>query len=495
MAGIGSSGPDRRRLAILAVLCAADFLVVLDALVVAVALPAMQESLTIPAGALQWTVTSYVLCFGGFLLLGGRLGDLFGRRRVLVAGLLVFAAGSLLAGLAWTPVALFAGRAVQGLGAAAMAPTALALLTTTFTDPAARNRALGVWSAASSAGIPAGALLGGVLTATGGWRWVFLVNVVAAMAAAVATRAVVPESATDDASDQLDWVGAVLVTAGLSLVIAAISQAEQAHGLAGLLARVAAPLLLGAVLLAAFVLVERRTRAPLVPLRQSRMPGELSANLVGLVLPVGLGAALFLATLHLQRVQGLGPLVTGAAYLALAVPCIAASPLASRLATRMGRPVTASVGLLLQVAGLVVLARMGVDSSLATVLVGFVLVGLGAPTAFVPTTAAAMESPRSDPGLASGIFNTSQQLGNAVALAAIATLAAAWTARNAEGEPGPAALATGYNAGFLLAAAIVVIGLLPASRLAARRSSDSSPRRRSCMPRSDGLPMRDTAGH
>ena len=474
------------RSAILAVLCAADFLVVLDALVVAVALPAMQQALTIPAGALQWTITSYVLCFGGFLLFGGRLGDLFGRRRVLVAGLLMFAAGSLLAGLAWTPVALFAGRAVQGLGAAAMAPTALALLTTTFAEPAARNRALGVWSAASSAGIPAGALLGGVLTATGGWRWVFLVTVVAAVAAAVATRAVVPESAADNASDRLDWAGAVLATAGLSLVIAAISRAEQARGPAELSARVAAPLLLGAVLLAAFVLVERRTRAPLVPLDQLRIPGQLSANLVGLVLPVGLGAALFLATLYLQRVQGLGPLVTGAVYLALAVPCIAASPLASRLATRTGRPVTASVGLLLQVAGLVVLARAGADSGLAGVFIGFVLVGLGAPIAFVPTTAAAMDSPTGDPGLASGIFNTSQQLGNAVALAAIATLAAAWTARNSGAEPDPAALAAGYHAGFLLAAAFVVTGLLPAIRLDARRSHDAE---------AASTSPRDHAGH
>jgi MFS family permease len=181
---VASSAPSskhaaHRLSAVLVVLCAADFLVVLDALVVAVALPDMQEVLTIPAGALQWTVTSYVLCFGGFLLLGGRLGDLYGRRRILITGLLVFAAGSLLAGLAWAPLALFAGRAVQGLGAAAMAPTALALLTTAFTDPTARDRALGAWSAASSAGIPAGALLGGVLTASVGWRWVFLINVFA----------------------------------------------------------------------------------------------------------------------------------------------------------------------------------------------------------------------------------------------------------------------------------------------------------------------------
>jgi EmrB/QacA subfamily drug resistance transporter len=456
---------DDRPLAVLAVLCAADFLVVLDGLVVAVALPDLQQTLAISAGALQWTVTSYVLCLGGFLLLGGRMGDIYGRRRLLVAGLVVFAAGSLLAGLAWTPLVLFAGRAVQGLGAAAMAPTALALLTTTFTDPAARNRALGVWSAVGSAGIPVGALLGGALTATVGWRWVFLVNVVAALAAAVATRVVVRDGTADDAPDQLDWAGAVLVTGGLSLVIAGISQAEHANTLPVVATRVAAPVALGAVLLAAFVLVERRAKAPLVPLEQLRAPGQLPANLVGLVLPVGLGAALFLTTLHLQRVQGLGPLATGAAYLALAAPCVAASPLASRLAARWGRRITASAGLLLQLGGLLLLARASVDDSLATVIVGFMLIGLGAPIAFVPTTAAAMDSPGSDPGLASGIFNTSQQLGNAVALAAIATLAASWTARYGGADVGPAALTAGYSAGFLLAAAIVLLGLLPAIRL------------------------------
>ena len=160
---------------VLAVLCAADFLVVLDGLVVAVALPAMQQSLAISVGSLRWVITAYALCFGGFLLLSGRLGDLYGRRRVLLVGLLLFAAGSLLAGLAWMPLALFGGRALQGIAAAAMTPTALSLLTVAFSDPAARARAYGVWSAVSSACIPAGALLGGVLTATAGWRWVLLV--------------------------------------------------------------------------------------------------------------------------------------------------------------------------------------------------------------------------------------------------------------------------------------------------------------------------------
>ena len=453
----------------LAVLCAADFLVVLDGLVVAVALPAMQEALAIPAGALQWVVTSFVLCFGGFLLLGGRLGDLYGRRRLLLVGLLVFAAGFLFAGLAWNALALSAGRAVQGLGAAVMAPTALALLTTTFHDAAARDRAIGVWSAVSSAGIPAGALLGGLLTATVGWRWVFLVNVPIALAVALATRAVLTESKAAQAPKRLDWAGAVLVTGGLSLVIGGISQTEQAHALPALMARVAAPLVLGLVLLVGFVLVERRTIAPLVPLGQFRAPGQVRANLVGLVLPVGLGAALFLATLYLQRVQGLGPLATGTAYLALAVPCIAASPLAAQLATRLGRRSTAVAGLLLQVAGLIVLTRISAGGSLAIVLTGFVLIGLGAPIAFVPTTATAMDGPCSDPGLASGLFNSSQQLGNALALAAVATLAARWVARHVE-TGDPAALTAGYSAGFWLAAAIIIGGIIPALRLDARRS-------------------------
>jgi MFS family permease len=454
----------RRPSAVLAVLCAADFLVVLDGLVVAVALPAMQQALAISAGALQWVVTSYVLCFGGFLLLAGRLGDLYGRRRVLLVGLMVFAAGSLLAGLAWNPWALFAGRAVQGLGAAATAPAALALLTTAVQDPAARDRALGVWSAVGSAGIPAGALLGGLLTATAGWRWAFLINVPAALAAAVATRAIVTESRAEGARKRPDWAGAGLVTGGLTLVIAGISQTEHVHTLPAVMVRVAGPLAVGCGLIAGFLLVERRAPAPLVPLEQLRAPGRWPAYVVGLVLPVGLGAALFLATLYLQRVRGLGPLATGTAYLALAVPCIAASPLGSRLATRLGRRTTAVMGLLLQIGGLLVLARISANSGLAGVITGFVLIGLGAPIAFVPTTATAMDSPGSEPGLASGLFNTSQQLGNALALAAIATMAAGWTAR-ADPSGHPAALTSGYRAGFLLAAGIVVIGVIPALRL------------------------------
>ncbi len=211
-------------------------------------------------------------------------------------------------------------------------------------------------------------------------------------------------------------------------MIAGISQIEHVRSVPTLLVPVAAPLVLGVVLFAVFAVVERRATAPLVPRGQFRVPGQLPANLVGLVLPVGLGAALFLATLYLQRVQGLGPLATGVAYLALAVPCIAASPVASRLAARFGRRITAVAGLLLQVAGLLILTRISPEGSLVVVSTGFVLIGLGAPIAFVPTTATAMGRSDMDPGLASGLFNTSQQLGNAFALAGIATLAAGWIA-------------------------------------------------------------------
>jgi MFS family permease len=322
------------------------------------------------------------------------------------------------------------------------------------------------------------------LTATAGWRWVFLINVPATLLAALATRAVVNESKAEKASKQLDWAGALLVTGGLTLIIGGISQVEHATSFPAGIVRVAAPLAIGCVLLTGFVLAERRAVAPLVPRGQFGADGQLAANLVGLVLPVGLGAALFLATLYLQRVQGLGPMTTGAVYLALAVPCIAASPLASHLATRVGRQITAMAGLLLQVAGLLILTRLSLDSGLAGVLTGFVLIGLGAPMAFVPTTASAMDGPSSDPGLASGLFNTSQQLGNAIAIAAIATLAAAVQGHLGES---PAGLTKSYNAGFMLAAGIALVGAIPTLRL------NAAPRQGRDRPQSPESPSATTS--
>jgi MFS family permease len=450
---------------VVAVLCAADFLGVLDGLVVAVALPSMQRDLGIGPAELQWVVNAYVLCFGGFMLLGGRLGDLVGQRRVLGLGLGLFAAGALAGGLAPTPAVLVAGRAGQGLGAALMTPAALALLAGSFPAGPARDRAVGWWSAAGSVGIPAGALLGGLLTAALGWRWVLLVNVPAAVVAALAALLVLEPGRGRGAGAGLDLPGAVLVTSGLALVILAIVRTGQGPGAGP--AGAWAPMAAGLALLAAFGVVEARARHPLVPPELRRAPGLVPASLVGAALPVGLGALLFLATLYLQRVLGFGPLQTGLAYLTLALPVVAASPAASWLVARGGRRAVAVAGLLLQAAGLALLARVQAGGGFATgVLPGFVAVGLGAPLAFVPATAAAMEL-RAPAGLASGLFTTAQQLGNALALAAIATTAAARTQAMLAGGAGPGpALAAGHRAGFLLAAIIALAAVPPALALA-----------------------------
>jgi EmrB/QacA subfamily drug resistance transporter len=448
---------------VLTVLCGADFLVTLDGLIVAVALPAVQDDIGLSGGSLQWTVTAYVLGFAGFLLLGGRLADLFGRRRLLLVGLALFAAGALAAGLARDTAVLVAGRAVQGVSAALMAAAALALLVATFPAGRDRTRALGWWSAAGSIGIPAGALLGGLLTASLGWRWVLLINVPAAALAAVGTRWAVSESTGRIAPRQLDVPGAVLATSGLALVVFGVSRAEH---LGGSLGGVLVPLAAGLGMLAVFIAFERRVPAPLLPMAVLRRPGAMRANLAGAALPVGLGAVLFLATLHLQQVLEFTPLQTGLAYLALSVPIVAASPLASRLVTGIGARPVAVGGFLAQAAGLLLLARTPEQAAfLPDVLPAFVLVGLGAPAAFVPTTVVAMHG-TDDPGVASGIFNTVQQIGNALALAALATLAAARAdALIRAGATEPAALTGGHRAGFLLAAGVAVAGATAALRL------------------------------
>jgi EmrB/QacA subfamily drug resistance transporter len=453
---------------LLVTLCAADFLVVLDGLIVAVALPAIGVDLGLSTGGLQWVVTAYVLAFGGLLLLGGRLGDLFGRRRILLVGLVVFAGGSLLAGLAWSSLVLIAGRAVQGVGAAAMAPTALALLVANFAEGRGRDRALGWWSAAGSVGIPAGALLGGLLTAAPGWRAVLLINVPTAILAAVLTRANVPESRDPASGRRLDVAGAVLATGGVSLVVLGVSQVEHAATGSRTPLLVLGPLAAGLTALAAFVSVERRTAEPLLTLSRLTAPELSRAIIAGAALPVGLGAVLFLGTLYLQQVLGLDPLATGTTYLALAVPVIAASPLAAAAVTRLGRRRTAVLGFALQAIGLLLLARVPLDGQLWTdVVPAFVLVGLGAPLAFVPITATAMGAAGGDFGLVSGVFNTSQQVGNALALAAIATLAATLTdVASAAGSSAP--LAAGFRGGLLLAAALIAIATFVALRLPAR---------------------------
>ena len=474
----GSPRRVDRRVA-LAALGVAASLVVLDGLIVAVALPAIQDDLGFGPAVLSWVVNAYVLCFGGGLLLGGRLADLLGRRRMAVAGLLVFAAGSLLAGLAPSAGVLLAGRALQGIGAAVMDPALLAVLVTTFPEGRERDRALGVWSAAGSLGIPAGALLGGLLTSALGWRWVLLITAPAALLAAGLVLAAVGESRDQTTPRRLDLPGAVTATTGLALLIFAVTQTERlagnpagAPGSAPLL-RVAVPLAAGAALLAIFVAVERRSPAPLVRLSILRTPGLVTADLAAATLPVGLGALLFLGTLHLQRVLGYTAWQTGLAYLALSLPVVAASPAASRLVARLGRRPVAVAGLLLQAAGLLLMLRITPGGSFLTeVLPGFVLVGAGAPIAWVPLTAAAVHGVGDQSGLASGIFNTAQQVGNALALAVLATVAAARTSGltgHGVDAATPSALVAGFRAGFLVAAALCLAGVLAAGAGGCRR--------------------------
>jgi MFS family permease len=458
----------RRPAVVLVVLCAADFLVVLDGLVVAVALPSIQRALGMAPAALQWVVTAYLLTFGGFLLVGGRMGDLYGRRRVLLAGLALFGTGAGVGGVAGGAGLLVAGRAVQGLGAALMAPTALALLVAAFPDARQQMRALGWWSAAGSVGIPAGALLGGLLTAGPGWRWVLLVNAPAALLAAVGTRWAVGEDRECPGRRRLDLSGAVLATAGLALLVLALARTERLPA-GGSAAEVLLPLLAGLALLGAFARVERRSATPLVPPGSLAAPGFPTAALVGAALPVGLGAVLFVGTLRMQDVLGWSAVETGSAYLGLALPVVAASPVASWLVGRAGNRAVAVLGFGLQVAGLLVLAVAPADAAfLPDLLTGFVLVGAGAPLAFVPTTAIATGLLGDRTGLASGLFTTAQQIGNAVALSLLVTVAAVQTrARLDEGAATTAALAWGHRAGFLVAAAVVLLGGLGAVRLPA----------------------------
>src|ERR671914_881735 len=329
---------DRRWIALI-LLCFAQFIVVLDASIVNVALPSIGTALDFSQENLSWVVNAYVLTFGGFLLLGGRMADLLGRRRVFIAGLLVVGVASLLAGLATNEGQLIAARAAQGLGAAIISPAALSIITNTFKDGAERNKALGAWGAVAGAGGAAGVLLGGILTDGLGWEWVMWVNVPVALISALLAPGLIAESRSTSATRYFDTAGAVSVTAGLSVLVYALVDATDAGwgsvqtlGLLGL----------SAALIAAFVAIERRSDAPLVPFRIFRLRTLTGANVVGLLVGGSLFAMFFFITLYLQQVLGFSPIEAGLAYLPLAVSIIVSAAVASQLVTRIGfKPVLA----------------------------------------------------------------------------------------------------------------------------------------------------------
>jgi EmrB/QacA subfamily drug resistance transporter len=464
---------ERRRWIALALLAVAQFVVVLDASIVNVALPTMGESLSISQDNLSWVVNAYVLTFGGFLLLGGRLADLLGRRRVFMSGLLLFAAASLVGGFANDETTLIAARAVQGLGAAILSPAALSIVTTTFRDGAERNKALGVWGAVAGAGGAAGVLLGGVLTEYLGWEWVLWVNVPIGIAAAALAPSLIAESRSSSETRGFDFAGATAVTAGLATLVYGLVEAPDAGWgstqTIGLLA-------LSAVLLIGFYAIERRSAAPLVPFSIFRQRTLTGANVVGILTGASLFSMFFFISLYMQNVLGYSAIKTGVSYLPLAVSIIIAAGVASQLVTRIGFKPVLATGMLLIAGGLLWFGQISADGTYLSDLIGpMLLAAIGLGFAFVPQTIAAVSGvAEHEAGLASGLINTSQQVGGALGLAVLSTVAFPQigdAAAAAGGVPSLAALTEGYADAFMVGSLIAALGFV--ATLVLVRGSDS----------------------
>ncbi len=451
---------ERRRWIALALLATAQFVVVLDASIVNVALPTIGEALDFSQSNLAWVVNAYILTFGGFLLLGGRIADLLGRRRVFMGGLVLFALASLAGGLANSEGQLIAARAVQGLGAAILSPAALSIVTTTFRDGAERNKALGVWGAVAGSGGAAGVLLGGVLTDTLGWEWVLWVNVPIGLIAAALAPSLIAESRAESETRHFDLAGALTVTAGLSLLVYALVDATDAGWgstqTIGLLAGAAA-------LLATFVAVELRSAAPLVPFSIFRLRTLTGANVVGVLTGASLFSMFFFISLYMQQVLGYSAIEAGFAYLPLALTIIVSAGIASTLTTRIGFKPVLIAGMLSIAAGLAWFSQVSVGGSyLGDILGPSLLAALGLGFVFVPQTIAAVAGVKDrEAGLASGLINTSQQIGGALGLAILATVANSRTdALFADGAGRATALTEGFQSAFLAGAGFAVLGLI-----------------------------------
>jgi EmrB/QacA subfamily drug resistance transporter len=430
-------------------------MVILDVAIVNVALPSIKTDLGFSQDSLQWVISAYAIFFGGALLLGGRLADLLGRRRLFVSGLLLFAASSLLCGIAWSEGSLIAFRAVQGLGGALLAPAALSLLMTTFAEGRDRNVALGIYGAASGSGAAAGVLLGGVLTSYLSWSWIFFVNVPVGIAAAALAPVLLRESRADLGHRHFDLRGAVTVTSGLMLFVYALTRATSdswtsTETLAALAGSVA--------LLVSFVVLEARSPWPLLPLRLFRLRSLSAANGTMAILGAVTFSEFFLLTLYLQDVLGYSAIETGVAFVAFAGTVVVVSNLAQLIVGRIGVRATLTLGLLISALSVGLLTRLPVDGHYFWDLFpAFVLGGAGLGLAFVPVTISGLAGvDRSDAGVASGLINTSRQIGGAIGIAAATAIASAAT----NGYTGaPAGSAAALDHGFQVAL-IVLTGML-----------------------------------
>jgi EmrB/QacA subfamily drug resistance transporter len=461
---------DRRWIA-LALLCMAQFVVVLDASIVNVALPTIGESLSFSQDNLSWVVNAYVLTFGGFLLLGGRLADLLGRRRVFIGGLILFAIASLVGGFAESEGMLIAARAVQGLGAALLSPAALSIVTTTFSDGAERNKALGVWGAVAGSGGAAGVLLGGILTEYIGWEWVLWVNVPIGIGAALIAPRLILESRAEHETRHFDAWGALSVTAGLSVLVYALVEAPDAGwGSGQTIGLLAASL----ALIAVFIGIERRSASPLMPFSIFRNRTLTGANVVGILTGASLFSMFFFISLYMQNVLGFSAIEAGLAYLPLAVTIIISAGVASQLVTRVGFKPILGAGMLFVAGGLIWFGQISADGSfVADVLGPSLLAAIGLGLAFVTQTIAAVSrvSDR-EAGLASGLINTSQQIGGALGLAILSSVAfSTIDGLAAEGNVGPAALTEGYADAFMVGAGIGLLGVIATFVLIRNRDS------------------------
>jgi EmrB/QacA subfamily drug resistance transporter len=460
---------DSRRWSALALIVTAQFMVILDVAIVNVALPSIKTDLGFSQTSLQWVISAYAILFGGALLLGGRLADLLGRRRLFLAGLALFAASSLLCGLAWSEGSLIAFRALQGLGGALLAPAALSLLMTTFTEGRERNLALGIYGAASGSGAAAGVLLGGVLTSYLSWSWIFFINVPVGLAAIALTPVLLRESRAMLPHRHFDFAGAATITAGLMLLVYAMTRATtDGWGSSTTVALLAG----SAVLVAAFVLIELRSRSPLLPLRIFRLRTLTAANATMAILGAVAFSEFFLLTLYLQDVLRYSAVETGVAFVAFAGTVVIASNFAQALVGRVGIRATLTAGLLVSAASVALLTRLPVEGRYFwDIFPGFVLGGAGMGFSFVPITIASLTGvERAEAGVASGLINTSRQIGGAVGIAAISAIAAASTSGYVSSHPGltptsAAALDHGFQTALYVLTGLLVLGAVTAATL------------------------------
>jgi EmrB/QacA subfamily drug resistance transporter len=464
---------------ILAFLCIAGFMTFLDVSIVNVALPTIEHELHIEETFLQYIVTAYGTVLGGFLLLGGRLADTFGRRRLLQTGLVVFAVASLIAGLSQGSFMLISARALQGLGSAFIAPAALSLLTSTFAEGPARTRALGVWGGVSGIASVVGVVLGGVLTEGPGWRWIFFINVPIGVAAAVLAPFIVPESRGSERRRKFDFAGAITLTAGLVLFIYTLGQTvDWTWGSV----KTIGCLVGSAVLLLAFVLVERRSAEPLIPLSIFRLRVMTTANITAVFMLGTLVTLFFFASLFMQQVLDYSPMTTGLAYIPIAAIVSVGAGVSQGLVNKIAAKPVLLVGLVMALTGMLLLWRLPVHATYAVhVLPAFLIAGFGMGLAFVPLQVAAFTGvDKKDTGLAAGLINTSQEAGGALGVAVAANIAFAlipglteWAGDDPERlDQGRA---TVFHEAFLVGAGFAFAAVLVALTLPMMRASEHKP--------------------